>query len=62
MIKPNNFIRIPLEKTQTRMEKIAILHEKLKHLYEEKYGSKYLLKALDHLLHSKSESKINKRL
>lgn len=32
--------RIPEEKHQNRTEKIAILHEKLKHLYEERYGSK----------------------
>lgn len=25
---------------KTRLEKLAMLHEKLKHLYEEKYGSK----------------------
>jgi len=32
--------RIPDENQKNRAEKIAILHEKLKHLYEERYGSK----------------------
>ncbi|CAI2380586.1 unnamed protein product [Moneuplotes crassus] len=38
--------RIPAEKQESRMEKIAVLHSKLKHLYEERYGKKKAKKIL----------------